>query len=273
MDSPQHCNLAPYLQQQFDRLDDASHKLGEDNEALHDCRVAMRRTLSVLKAFADHSNPVFKTLKKLLKKILKNSGLCRDLEVFAAAEAHYSLFQHEQLNSPLFHWVRSQLAAQQTLLMQWFPDKIRQQLMPLLRHYLEQQKEIPITLNRWQTAVANSLKKLDRKTADADSATDKELHRIRLALKRLRYCNEAAPGFPGALDGKQLKALQDALGEWNDQRIQLTLIKEGLDQEKQITDLIPALSEQLTERRHQAILALKHYLNSVSYNRYGKSTR
>ncbi len=68
-----------------------------------------------------------------------------------------------------------------------------------------------------------------------EDATDKRLHRYRVAVKRARYLAEdlAASGVPG-LEGRieRERELQDALGRWND----LQLFRERLKKTREVSE-------------------------------------
>lgn len=210
-----------------------------DSEFLHDFRVALRRTRSVLGAYRSVLPPTraarfqarFRTLGQL-------SGAARDLDLLErrfdalaatlrshspsalaplrAALRHEGIQAHERLNRYL------QSPAYRGLLAGW--DR-----------FLASKRRLPgsaseslgqVTQIRLEKSLAR-LVKLIRKVRRA--APPEALHEIRKRAKKLRYLLEIGSQFdlagsPGALS-KDLKSLQNALGEYQDTQAQLDLLR------------------------------------------------
>jgi CHAD domain-containing protein len=179
-----------------------------DDEALHDLRIALRRLRSLLRPL--RSEKLCAALEQAAGALGDASGPLRDLEVLAN--------ELEKQGLPLAaRRRRAHLAQSYVRLLEGLPLK---RLLILLDDWPEDQRQA-LRLGEWQArgkAVAKYMRKQSRQLAEAlrDPAHDR--HRLRLLIKRLRYCNEAWPQHAD-LPSAALKALRNAqstLGDWHD---------------------------------------------------------
>ena len=179
-----------------------------DDEALHELRIALRRLRSLLRPL--RSEKLCAALEQAAGALGDASGPLRDLEVLAG--------ELEQRGQPLAaQRRRAYLTQGYARLLEGLPLK---RLLILLDDWPEDQRHA-VRSGEWQvrgTLVAKYMRKQGRQLAEAlrDPAHDR--HRLRLLIKRLRYCNEAWPQHAD-LPSAALKALrnaQSALGDWHD---------------------------------------------------------
>lgn len=181
---------------------------GTDGEALHDLRIALRRLRSLLRPL--RREPLCFALEQAAAGVGNASSPLRDLEVLAD-----ELQARGQAQAA---WRRrEQLVSGYADLLQGLALK---RLLVLLDQWPEDQRQVQRS-GEWQTgskAVPRYLRKQRRSLAQAlrDPAHDR--HRLRLLIKRLRYCSEAWPQW-ALEDNAELRALrnaQSALGDWHD---------------------------------------------------------
>ncbi|HSC81974.1 MAG TPA: CHAD domain-containing protein [Pseudomonas sp.] len=219
-----------------------------DSEALHDLRIALRRLRSLLRPLRSQAHCA--RLEQAAAALALASGPLRDLEVLLAELQARGLGEPQrQRRAQLaqgYTRLLDGLALQRLLiLLEAWPADCREALRDgewqvggkQVRHYLQQQGKL----------LAASLR---------DSAHD--LHRLRLLIKRLRYCAEAYPR-QAELNAACLKALvvaQGALGDWHDRQQWLA---RG-EQERDLDPCIAAWREELAQAEQAADRALEKLL-------------
>jgi CHAD domain-containing protein len=179
-----------------------------DDEALHDLRIALRRLRSLLRPL--RSEKLCSALEQAAGALGDASGPLRDLEVLAS--------ELERRDQPLAaRRRRAHLAQGYVRLLEGLPLR---RLLILLDEWPEEQRQT-VRSGEWQArgkAVAKYMRKQSRQLAEAlrDPAHDR--HRLRLLIKRLRYCNEAWPqrAHLHSAVPKALRNAQSALGDWHD---------------------------------------------------------
>jgi len=195
-------------------LDKANRALQESSpEGIHDLRVALRRVSATASALGERS------LAKKSKKIVRSLSAARQIEV----------------DRKLLSRVRE---------LGWLPDEVafgvdarwsarlregekdvsrvpEAELQSLRRKLARFAKKSPSDLlPRLEKARTRAEENLSKELSDP--ASDRSLHRYRLAVKKARYLAEdlalmGSPGLETEIEGK--KALQDAFGRWNDLRL------------------------------------------------------
>lgn len=174
-----------------------------DDEALHDLRIALRRLRSLLRPLRGET--LCEALERAAAAVGSASGPLRDLEVLAS--------ELDRRGQPMAARLRRAWLAEGYA-------RPMQRLGILLDDWPEDQRRAVID-GEWRVrgrAVAKYLGKQRKKLAAAlrDPAHDR--HRLRLLIKRVRYCSEAWPSRV-SVDKAELKALrkaQSALGDWHD---------------------------------------------------------
>ena len=221
----------------FDKASAACDRLGkEDDEALHDFRVAMRRLRTHLETHRDHlGKRRANKLRKRLGKLVSATNLSRDYEVQRdwierqIRSDTVSPTQREGLGLILTEFCGNGRNGAQPV-----------DLVPIRRHFAEIGKRF--RKRRWsvperggsqdaplrsircvtQAALREHAAKLRGQLNEIDSVDSvRATHRARLAVKRLRYILEPlSKAIPDARDViVELKAMQDTLGALRDLQI------------------------------------------------------
>ena len=179
-----------------------------DDEALHDLRIALRRLRSLLRPL--RRERLCAALELAAGALGEVSGPLRDLEVLAAELEERGLPHSARLR-------RAHLADGYARLLEGLPLR---RLLILLDDWPEDQRQA-LRSGESQArgrAVARYMRKQGKQLAKAlrDPAHDR--HRLRLLIKRLRYCSETWPQRAdlGAGVLKALRNAQSALGDWHD---------------------------------------------------------
>ncbi len=222
----------------FDKASAACHRLGrEDDEALHDFRVALRRLRTHLETHRDHiGKRRANKLRKRLSELVSATNLSRDYEVqrdWLERQIHsdtVSPSQREGLGLILTEICgNGENGANLT------------DLAPIRQHFAEigerfrkrrwsvpehdggsQDAPIPSVSAVTQAALRKHAAKLRGQLNELDSVDSvRATHRARLAVKRLRYILEPlSKAIPDARDViVELKAMQDTLGALRDLQI------------------------------------------------------
>ncbi len=212
----------------------------DDEEALHDFRVALRRLRSCLRAY----RPLLQSslsgkLVKALRRLARRTGTGRDAEVQLEwlQKARTRLRGRQRVGH---EWMRRRIEAQRERAY----DKIRNRvagdfdaLAPRLREQLTVY-QVQYRLDRAHTAGSFAEETAARVLALEDAlrrdlerihaVTDlRQAHQARITAKRLRYLLEplsgSVPEAAGAV--KCIKSLQDLLGALNDARVLFTEVR------------------------------------------------
>jgi len=204
---------------------------GADPEYLHQLRVGARRFLSAMRTF----RPLLKrTRAKALAGELRDAmqvfGTARDWDVFVVTLQ--SAAPSKALASSAAR--RRAAAIAQARALAGSPEF--REIQHRARRWLDEDPwRISAQPERAVLAFAcNALdrarRRLGKRAADIDWRDRRQRHRVRIALKRLRYsCDSFADCFPARRVGPfltQLGALQDTLGELNDLAVARALVGE-----------------------------------------------
>ncbi|MBS0469918.1 MAG: CHAD domain-containing protein [Proteobacteria bacterium] len=207
-----------------------------DPKGVHQIRVGLRRLQMALKSFGDYgANPRLKALGRRGRVIADAFGPARDLDVFA-----------EEMFAPVMHAYsdhESFLALAQALRHargEAWDDALSEVLNPDFAAFLNEIAAAAESMPHDDTKIGKvsdkaltvhwtKAKKRGRKTG---KAFDARAHRLRVALKKLRYTAEFfAPLYPGKRTQRYIKALKtllDRFGEANDvQGIEKVLARLG----------------------------------------------
>jgi CHAD domain-containing protein len=210
-----------------------------DPEFLHDFRVAIRRTRSALSTLGGVYPPeALARFPQEFKDLGRVTGPVRDLDVYLLRRHEYAELLPPQLQGglgDLFASVERRRQRAHAELVAALADRSYRDLIRRWARFLSPRAqralgETPLAgisareladravLKRWR-------RMLKRGAAIADAAPDIERHRLRIDGKKLRYLLEffatLYPPDPLAALVKQLKKLQDNLGDSNDLSLQL----------------------------------------------------
>ncbi len=211
-----------------------------DIEFLHDYRVSGRRMRSALSLIKDVlSQEKSAILIDDLKQIGKVSGPLRDLDVYLLRENEYKNLVPKGWSSKEMHSIFVTLKARRRRALKNMIDLLGSEKYQLMvsgwndffdnfNSYVEADKPI------YKTAPALIFKRYKKVLKEGSVLTvqspDKGFHELRITCKKLRYLMEFFSSlFPAdkmEIAIKQLKKLQDNLGDFNDLSVQI----ETLDQ-------------------------------------------
>ncbi len=221
---------------------DAAQRLrrGTDTEALHDFRVALRRLRGCLRAYAPWLEPGRK-LTRRLRRLARTTNTARDAEV-CLEWVRDRLPALESREQPGARWLAAHLEARRSRGYRRARTRIQRcwtRIEPRLRERLG--AGATRTCAESFATVSGALilahaDALERALAMLNAgARDRQAHRARIRGKRLRYLlepfcarssGEIAAGVPGAAETvAALKSLQDELGELQDTRALLDMLR------------------------------------------------
>ena len=195
-----------------------------DSEGVHQVRVALRRLQMALTSFGDYADvPALKALGKRGRAIADAFGPARDLDVFAdellapVAAKHPDHESFEALSAALRH-ARGEA----------WDDALSEVLSPDFNSFLNEvaaaAESAPVEGGKIGKVSAKTLDahwdKVKKRGKGVRKTYDHRTHKLRIALKKLRYAAEFFAPLYGekktARYIKQLKGLLDKLGEAND---------------------------------------------------------
>ena len=201
---------------------------GRDPESVHQARVAVRRLRSDLRSFRALIDAQWSdALRQELRWLGTELGAVRDLDVFIGrlgADAMRVGGADDPGVAALISAARDMRAGARTRL----ATALRSQRYAELRQVLRRAARAPrLTLAarlRADEALAPIIRRRYKRVRDAVEGLPqrpplRQLHRVRILAKRLRYASEAAALVAGEVAsslGKRAEELQDVLGELND---------------------------------------------------------
>lgn len=231
---------------------------GEDAEALHDLRVALRRLRSTIRTFRPElADSVRGRHRRRLRALARSTSGGRDAEVQLAwlrAQAPTLAIRHRAGAA----WLRERIASSEAAHAAAVHEVLAADFAPLARTLRRR-------LGRWRVTVhldepvlpptaaqvlgarlARLVRRFARLLDDVRDATDRERsHVARIAAKRLRYALE--PLAPTHHDARalveHLKRLQDTLGELHDAHVLADVVADAL--ETAARDAAQRLSQQV----------------------------
>lgn len=198
---------------------------GTDAEALHDFRVSIRRVRSALRSWRGVLGRAVRDKDmRRLRRVARTTAEARDAEVLLAWIAGMS-GELPASQRPAAGWIAGRLGGGREADLSRAVERFGAASVPIARR-LSRVKGQPGE-ETFGEALARRIRKqagvvsswLSHVEAPADAPV---AHRARIAGKRLRYLIEPLRDAPGTTPGgalKQLKRLQDLLGELNDARL------------------------------------------------------
>jgi CHAD domain-containing protein len=211
----QESGLVYWMDRTIRELERAHHEFAPD--AVHDLRVALRRCTSIADVYAViDPHPSWKEMKKQGKELFRKLGDLRDNQVMAtwivrlAAEhdpvaAAVKGYLNEK-EAPLRERAREAIRSFNHRKWAGWKEKLSRrtgQIPPEDLIFLH------VALERWHEALALHRQALRNRSQIS-------LHRLRIGLKRFRYTVENLLPRQHELWGRDLKAIQDLLGEIHD---------------------------------------------------------
>jgi len=254
-----------------------SVRANSSTEALHDFRVVVRKTRSLLAILDDVlPEPGLSKFRRAFSTAMKKTGLLRDLEGFCAEFAHYKFddVDHD-LNGlgPLLVFVEQQERSERIQVQEYLGSAAYIRLMRDWLAYLQQALTHPVsgqdTLKRADVPIAdiarmaieNSYLRTARRAATIRKSNPATVfHKLRKSYKQLRYLMEifrqVLPAHIHKEISKQLKKLQARLGSLQDLEVQIEIINRSVDEirdqlQKENKKAIKSLTKKIKSRRKQ----------------------
>ncbi|MGY4531906.1 CHAD domain-containing protein [Pseudomonas sp. TE3786] len=219
---------------------------GTDSEALHDVRIAVRKLRSLLRPFrkvVEHDPLVdaAAALGKISSPVRDSEVLLAELRRHAGMQAVSAAYQRN-LPAQYQQLLGSAEALRLKRALDLWPGFFRQSLHDAAPEHLK-------------AYISRKLGQESKRLSDAMADPAHDRHRLRILIKRVRYCADTYPDLV-ALPAKHIKALrqaQNALGTWHD-RLQWLARAE---QESQLAPLVAQWQQELSEAEQHSDLALE----------------
>jgi CHAD domain-containing protein len=215
-------------------------RMGDDIEHVHDMRVATRRMRSAFRLFAPFFDP--KTVRPLvrgLRRIAQALGTVRDLDVFREKAQRFVADHPGLALDPLFStWQADYDAARQALLAE-LDSKRFARFVERFQEFVSTpgQGTLPATTEEALTSqvryvvprlIYEHYERVRAYETVLEGASLDTLHALRIEFKRLRYAVEffaEVLGPEASLVIKEIKTMQDHLGDLNDTRVALEMLE------------------------------------------------
>ena len=200
---------------------------GDDEEALHDFRVALRRVRSLFRAYRRYlKGSTRKKLRARLRALAASTNATRDLEVQMEWLSTRAPELEPEAGSGAIHLAeRLRTRGDETPLPQTLRkefDSLHESLRRSLSRVRLRLGDEASFLSATGDLVAENASRLKATLEAISSAEDgNRLHRARIEAKRLRYLLEpiSAEGPEARALVKEMRTLQDVLGELQDIRV------------------------------------------------------
>ena len=228
------------------RLNEEGIKKNIDSEFLHDYRVAIRRTHSVikqLKGVFDERNTIF--FMNLFREFGKRTNELRDKDVYLLRKESYFNYLPPFLQPSLELFFRNIEASRKPLHKRFchylsssdYQSSLKEWEVFINQKELPEMEQAPNASRSTKEVAVESIKKSWKKVIRhgrqiSKATTDEELHALRIDCKKLRYLLEFFSSiFPSETITpviRQLKELQENLGDFVDFAVQLRFLHEQL---------------------------------------------
>lgn len=216
-------------------------KLGNDAEALHDFRVALRRTRSVLRAYRPWLEHIPRKQRRQLRTLARATNVARDTEVMM----DWLRIEWRKIG----HKHRPGFARLQALLKRRYEDSYSEITHEVLKEFAGLEQRLRASLIPAASTEGQAMSSLSYAVVTADlirehlaelaehldkvrSVEDAEaIHAVRIRGKRLRYLIEPLAGALPSADRvvKQLKQFQDRFGVLCDAFVQAREISQSVE--------------------------------------------
>ena len=217
-----------------------------DAEFLHDYRVAVRRTRTILGQLKGVFSPVVSGgLKTEFARLGKLSNVARDYDVYMLRRSEYESMLPENLSdslNPLFDYVEKRGKREHRKLVKWLNSKSYSDFKESYTAFLteidssivnDENSNVPIGKLATEAILNKYSQVIDYGTKITKSTPDEDLHRLRIECKKLRYLLELFSNIytPKKVEFliTQLKRLQTNLGDFNDMFVQQESLQDYLN--------------------------------------------
>lgn len=218
-------------------------------EALHKLRISLRRLLALVDLLQAITSPPKSNLRKQLKAQLTSVSELRDIQV-SRLEISLLVSKYPQLQGFLHQLHLRELAlliALPELIASWRSGKLQRKLNKIVR--------IALRPDSFTSLITSYLDRVCQLVAERQSQLDSSdlgsFHKLRIAIKRLRYSLELTSHGLLKQNGEQiehLKRYQDLLGDIQNNVVLLTNLETAGDLE-----LLPLLRQSLIANRQQLL--------------------
>jgi len=224
------------LQEYLERIEYFYNQFLEtkDAEALHQFRVYIRKSRSILKAFEYLFVPTaFKNIYKQLSKLADATNRTRDLDVFLALKEIPDKLHQKVLNISNKEHKKLEVFLRSDGILKSFKN---------YRSFLKDEEGNSTKRTKpCEERLESYFKTIEKHYLNyVESQEKKELHRVRIILKKVRYYLEAfnetlcASAYDFVID--ESKSLQKSLGNFNDVCNQQVLIRSYMRKKKHKED-------------------------------------
>lgn len=254
-----------------------------DSEFLHDFRVAVRRIRSALSQIKGiYPENEVKRLKKDFSIIGKNTNRLRDLDVYLLEEKKYLNMLSDDLSKgliPVFKKLAAERRTEQKKLKKFLESYKYKNTVSGFEKFLKTStslmgnapnSELKV-IDLAQKFIFKKYKQIIKKGRKIDNVSpDPMLHELRIECKKLRYLLEFFSSlFPDnemSIIIKQLKKLQDNLGDFNDLYIQQQSLKNMVKEFDESNSEIKQVSISIG-----GLITVLHQKQKEVKNRFSKS--
>jgi CHAD domain-containing protein len=268
-DAPVHASVRQLLQSTFSvmRANEEGIKKQIDSEFLHDYRVAIRRTRSILKQLKGIFDPEETAYYlNLFREIGKQTNELRDQDVYLLRQTTYFRYLPPFLQpslQPFFNDIAASRKRRHKTFCRYLASSEYRSFLEEWDAFANRQsapdpERSPNAERSTRNVALQTIKKAWKKTVRhgrqvSHETTDRELHALRIDCKKLRYLLEFFSSiFPHKTVApviRQLKELQENLGDFVDFSVQLHFLRERL------TALPPGKEELLLAASTGALIA------------------
>jgi CHAD domain-containing protein len=205
-------------------------------DLVHDVRTSSRRIEAIVAALALDSKPGVKRLLRSMKRVTKQAGKVRDMDVLTGFASQVNVDQEQDCVVQLVEFLgsrRYKTAAKMHAI-------VRTEAPALRRRLQRCSKRVAKFVNKSEsqqpdrTAPADVMAVALRLSSELQSParlTRKNLHPYRLQIKRLQYvlqmASDRSPEQQRFIE--KLKQVKDAIGEWHDWQELLSIASKVLD--------------------------------------------
>ena len=254
-----------------------------DSEFLHDFRVAIRRTRAGISQIKEVLPPdITDHFKKEFAYLGNITGPTRDLDVYVLFENNYKSRLPPKLQLPLdifFRDLAGRRAEEQKILSKMLKTRRYRKIISEWSQYLDNAGRIPANntdmpaIDMARKIIFCRYKKILRSGKKITPETpDENVHRLRIQGKKLRYSLEFfASLFPKKEIKhviKQLKRLQDNLGDFNDLSVQQEMLHQYLKElrpgSRKNFELATAIGGLLTNLYHEQCRVRKDFTTTFN---------
>ena len=239
-----------------------------DTEFLHDFRVSVRRTRSVLSQIKEVFNPELTDRFRIdLKNLGDLTNRMRDLDVYLLNERKYRAILPKSLReglSTFFEHLGRERHQEHARIVDYFMSTPYKELTAFWQNFVDSPESepdqlalrasVPIIVLAKELIYERYLKLIQAGQKIGDRTSDAKLHKLRIQCKKLRYLLEFfASLFPKELIMllmTRLKSIQGILGEYNDYSVQqqklLTVLENEIKDDVRFPVLAAAMGGLIT---------------------------